>query len=276
MSEKVWFITGCATGFGAALAQMALDRGERVVATDKDIDALQHLRTLAPDKLLPLQLDVTQPGDISVAVAKAITGYGRIDVLVNNAGLGYGGAFEEMDLARNRLLFEVNILGMMALTQQVLPHMRQAGRGHLINVSSDSGIYGQPFQTAYTATKYAVEGFSEALSHELLMFGIKVTVIEPCGMFATAMPRDAVAEVERLASPDSPYYPLVQRALPGAKTNLENALPPSTVAEAILEVATLENPPLRRAVGLPERTGLLDLRRQMPDEDFINLIRSHL
>jgi NAD(P)-dependent dehydrogenase (short-subunit alcohol dehydrogenase family) len=276
MTQKVWMITGCATGFGAALAQMLLDRGERVVATDRRVDDLAHLRTIAPDLLLPVQLDVTVQGEISAAVTQAIAHYGRIDVLVNNAGLGWGGPFEEMDLARNRLLFEVNILGMMALTQAVLPHMRRQGGGHIINVSSDSGVYGQPFSTAYCATKYAVEGFSEALSHEVLPFGIKISIIEPCGMFATAMPRDAIAEVERMASADSPYYPLVQHALPGAQKNLAAANPPAMVAEAILEVAALDDPPLRRAVGNPDRTGLLDLRRQMPDQDFIKLIRANL
>lgn len=276
MTKRVWMITGCATGFGAALAQQVLDRGDTVIATDKDAEALRHLKTLAPDLLLPLGMDVTQPGEISVAVGKAVEAYGRIDVLVNNAGLGYGGPFEEMDLARNRLLFEVNILGMMAVTQAVLPHMRRAGQGHIINISSDSGIYGQPFSASYCATKYAVEGFSEALSHEILPFGLRVTVIEPCGMFATAMPRDAVEEVERMAAPASPYAPLIQHALPGVKHNLANALPPSQVAEAVIEVADLPQPPMRRAVGRPERTGLLDMRRQMPDEAFIALIRANL
>lgn len=276
MEKRVWMITGCATGFGAALAQMALDRGEIVVATDKDPEALRHLKSLAPDLLLPLGMDVTQPGEISVAVGKAIDAYGRIEVLVNNAGLGYGGPFEEMNLSRNRLIFEVNILGLMAVTQAVLPHMRRAGRGHIINISSDSGLYGQPFSAAYCATKYAVEGFSEALSHEVLPFGLHVTVIEPCGMFATAMPRDAVAEVEQMAAPDSPYYPLIQRALPGVKENLANALPPALVAEAVLAAADQAQPPLRRAVGRPERTALLDMRRQMPDEAFIGLIRANL
>lgn len=276
MSDRVWLITGCATGFGAVLAQHLLDQGERIAATDKTPEMLAHLNAPHPERLIRLQLDVTSESDIRQAVAQTMERFGRVDVLVNNAGLGWGGPFEEMPLALNRLLFEVNILGMMALTQAVLPIMRAQGGGHIINLSSDSGIYGQPFSTAYCATKHAVEGFSEALSHEVLAFGIKVTVIEPCGMFATAMPTEAIAQAEKNIRPDSAYYPLIAAALPSTKANLERANPPEMVAQAILEIANMPQPPLRRAVGQPERTGLLALRRQMPDEAFIQLIRDNL
>lgn len=276
MSDRVWLITGCATGFGAALAQLLLDRGERVVASDKNLSALDHLKASNPEQLLSVQLDVTSDNNIRDSITKTMAHFGRIDILVNNAGLGWGGPFEEMPLAHNRLLFEVNILGMMALTQAVLPIMRAQGGGHIINISSDSGIYGQPFSTAYCATKHAVEGFSESLSYEVMFFGIKVTVIEPCGMFATAMPTDAIAEVEKTVQPNSPYYTLIAAALTGTKTSLQNANPPEMVAHAIIEIANMPHPPLRHAVGQPDRTRLLELRRQMPDEAFIQLIRDNL
>jgi NAD(P)-dependent dehydrogenase (short-subunit alcohol dehydrogenase family) len=269
---KTWFITGCATGFGAELAgRLAAAAGVNLVATDKDPATLAYLPQ--QPSVMTLPLDVTRSGDISTGVAAALERFGQIDVLVNNAGLGWGGPFEEMDMAHNRLLFEVNILGMMALTQAVLPHMRGRASGHIINISSDSGIYGQPFSAAYCATKHAVEGFSESLSHEVLLYGIKVTVIEPCGMFQTAMPRDAVAAVERMTTPDSPYYPMIHATLPSVKQNLAEALPPSVVAEAVLEVAAMASPPMRLAVGKPDRTAIVAMRRQMPDEDFIVMLR---
>ncbi|XWX04029.1 SDR family oxidoreductase [Aggregatilineales bacterium SYSU G02658] len=269
---QAWLVTGCATGFGAALAQrLAQTPNVQLIATDRDAAALAYLP--ASERTLTLQLDVTQPADIQAAVAAALECFGAVDVLVNNAGLGWGGPFEEMDLALNRRLFEVNVLGMMALTHALLPHMRARGRGHIINISSDSGIYGQPFSTAYCASKHAVEGFSEALSHEVLPFGLHVTVIEPCGMFQTAMPRDAISAVERMANPDSPYYPMIQAMLPSVKQNLTQALPPEMVAEAILEVANMTPPPMRRAVGKPEKTAIVEMRRQMPDEAFIATLR---
>ncbi len=272
MTEKVWFITGCATGFGAALAQHLAETGLQVAVTDRDRDSLNTLPQ-APH-VLKLQLDVTDVAQIHDAVAQTLAHFGRIDVLVNNAGMGWGGPFEEMSLELNRRLFEVNILGMMALTQVVVPHMRAQRGGHIINISSDSGIYGQPFSTAYCATKHAVEGFSESLSHELYPFNVRVTVIEPCGMFATAMPRDAVAMVEKMTSPESAYYPIISAMLPGVKANLANASSPSLVVDAILEVSALADPPMRKPVGTPDRTGIVEMRQQMPDEIFVKTMRA--
>ncbi len=269
---RTWFLTGCATGFGAALARRLAGQPDvQVAATDRDVAALNDLPT--HERVLKLQLDVTQQAEIEAAVRAALAHFGRVDVLVNNAGLGWGGPFEEMDLALNRRLFEVNVLGMMALTHALLPHMRRQGRGHIINISSDSGIYGQPFSAAYCATKHAVEGFSEALSHEVLPFGLRVTIVEPCGMFQTAMPRDAVQTVERMTTADSPYFLMIQAMLPSVKQSLAEALSPEVVVDAILEVAAAGEPPLRCAVGKPDKTAVLAMRRQMPDEAFITTLR---
>jgi NAD(P)-dependent dehydrogenase (short-subunit alcohol dehydrogenase family) len=269
---RTWFLTGCATGFGAALARRLADQPDvQLVATDRDVTALNDLPT--HERVLKLQLDVTQQAEIEAAVRAALAHFGRVDVLVNNAGLGWGGPFEEMDLALNRRLFEVNVLGMMALTHALLPHMRRQGRGHIINISSDSGIYGQPFSAAYCATKHAVEGFSEALSHEVLPFGLRVTIVEPCGMFQTAMPRDAIQTVERMTTADSPYFLMIQAMLPSVKQSLAEALSPEAVVDAILEVAAAAEPPLRCAVGKPDKTAVLAMRRQMPDEAFIATLR---
>ncbi len=272
-AQRVWLITGCATGFGALLAQAVLDRGERVAATDKDADALAHLKPQDPAQLLTVAMNVADEASVRRGVQAVLDRFGRVDVLVNNAGLGIGGPFEEMDMARVRRVFDVNILGMMAVTQAVLPTMRRQGGGRIINLSSDSGVVGFPFQNVYTATKFAVEGWSECLAHEVYPFNISITLIEPCGMFKTAMPSGAIAEAAQRNSPASPYYERVKGLAETMGPAWEASTDPMEVPKAILEVADLAAPPLRRRVGPADRTGLLSLRRQLPDEDFVQLIR---
>ena len=167
MSSRVWLITGCATGFGALLAQQVLDRGEVVVATDKNVTALEHLQPPDASLLLTAQIDVTNDDEIRQGVDAALDRFGKIDVLVNNAGVGHGGPIEEATMDQVRFVMNVNALGMIAVTKAVLPHMRARGEGHIINISSDSGKVGFPFQGLYTAAKHAVEGFSEVLWHEV-------------------------------------------------------------------------------------------------------------
>jgi NAD(P)-dependent dehydrogenase (short-subunit alcohol dehydrogenase family) len=272
---NTWLITGCATGFGALLARMALDRGDTVVATDRDTAALAHLAHGARGRLLALPLDVTDPASVAAAAEAALARFGPPDVLVNNAGLGDAGPFEEADPERVRLLFEVNTFGVIRVTQALLPAMRARGSGHIINISSDSGVVGWPFQSIYCATKHAVEGFSESLSHEIAPFGLKVTLVEPCGFFRTAMPIGALAEAKRRLRETSPYYAMVAARIAAAEAVLPEASDPRLVPEAILELADMPDPPLRRPVGPPERTGLLAARQAMPDEAFVRMIRTH-
>ncbi len=273
-SQRVWLITGCATGFGARLAQAVLDRGEMVVATDRSVELLGHLRAPNPQHLLALAMDVTRSDQIRAAVQAAIDRFGRIDILVNNAGLGHGGPLEEAGEADIRRLFDVNIIGMMLVTQAVLPHMRAAGHGHVINLSSDSGVVGFPFQGVYTATKHAVEGFSDCLYQEVTPFGIHVSVVQPCGMFKTAMPAGAIAGAKQSIAPDSPYYDRALRMAAELEADWEKSTDPQEVASAILEVADADPPPLRRRVGPPDRTGLLGLRQQMSHEELVKFIYS--
>jgi acetolactate synthase-1/2/3 large subunit len=273
MASKVWFVTGCATGFGALLAQRLLDRGDTVVATDKDVTALAHLHAGDPARLLALQLDVRREDEIAAAVDAALARYQKIDVLVNNAGVGHGGPIEEASMGQVRFVMDVNALGVMAVTKAVLPHMRTRGEGHIINLSSDSGKVGFPFQGLYTAAKHAVEGFSEVLWHEVSPFGVRVTLIEPCGMFRTAMPRDAIDGALRDVKPDSPYYAWASHMGQEMKAGWEHCTDPGLVVDAILEVADAAQPPLRRRAGLPDRTGLVGLRNQMPEEEFVDFVR---
>jgi NAD(P)-dependent dehydrogenase (short-subunit alcohol dehydrogenase family) len=272
---RTWLITGCATGFGALLAQTLLDRGERVVATDRSAPALAHLRAPHPDRLLTLPLDVTDDAQIEHAIAAAVGSFGRIDVLVNNAGLGLGGPFEEVSLERVRQLFAVNVIGLMAVTRAVLPQLRAQGNGRVINLSSDSGLVGWRFQAVYGATKHAVEGFSESLAFEVAPFGIDVVLIEPCGFFATPLPASAISEAVSTLRADSPYRRAVEATLGGISDRMAEAQDPRLVVDAIMAAAEDPRPSLRRPVGQRDRVDLIAMRRRMPDEEFLALIRSN-
>ncbi len=175
----VWFITGCSTGFGLELARQAIARGYRTVVTARDPARLQGFA--AGDRVLVLKLDVTRPDAVSAAVQAAEARFGAIDVLVNNAGIGYFAAIEEGDAAEVRKMFDVNVFGLTAMIQAVLPGMRQRRRGCIVNLSSLAGVRGMPALGQYNATKFAVEGLSEALRREVEPLGIQVMVVNPSG-----------------------------------------------------------------------------------------------
>lgn len=183
-SSPVWFITGCSSGFGRALVERVLARGWRVVATARDAAAITGLAGGTEDSVLTLPLDVTRHDQVEAAVQAAIARFGRIDVLVNNAGYGYQSSVEEGVDAEIRAQFEANVFGLFDLTRMVLPHMREARSGHILNISSVAGFVGFPGSGYYAATKHAVEGWSDALVSEVEPLGLKVTCVEP-GPFRT-------------------------------------------------------------------------------------------
>ncbi|MDR5815273.1 oxidoreductase [Caballeronia sp. LZ033] len=180
----VWFITGCSTGFGRALAGLIAARGWRVVATARDASSLAELARGAEDRVLALALDVTRSADIEAAVAAARAKFGRIDVLVNNAGYGYQATAEEGVEAEIREQFDTNVFGLFAMTRAVLPVMRAQRSGNVINISSVAGFIGFPGSGYYAASKHAVEGWSDSLRAEVAPLGIGVTCVEP-GPFRT-------------------------------------------------------------------------------------------
>jgi len=180
----VWFISGCSTGFGHALAKRVLAQGHRAVVTARGADRVADLIADAPDRGLALDLDVTDAGQIANAVKAAETRFGRIDVLVNNAGYGYQSSVEEGVEAEIRAQFDANVFGLFALTRAVLPGMRTRRRGHIINITSVAGLVGFPSSGYYAASKHAVEGWSDALLVELAPLGLRVTCVEP-GPFRT-------------------------------------------------------------------------------------------
>jgi NAD(P)-dependent dehydrogenase (short-subunit alcohol dehydrogenase family) len=179
IEPPVWFITGCSTGFGLELAKQAIEHGYRTVMTARDPSKLEGYG--ATDNVLVLKLDVTQPDQVAAAVTAAQARFGGIDVLVNNAGIGYFAAIEEGEVAEVRKMFEVNVFGLTAMIQAVLPGMRQCHSGCIVNVASLAGLRGFPALGQYNATKFAVEGLSEALRQEVEPLGIRVMVVEPSG-----------------------------------------------------------------------------------------------
>jgi len=183
-ADPVWLVTGCSTGFGHALAERILARGWRVVATARGADRVADLVSLAPDRALAVDLDVTDPAQVSAAVAAATQRFGRVDVLVNNAGYGYQSSVEEGDEAEIRAQFDANVFGLFAMTRAVLPGMREQRGGAIVNITSVAGLVGFPASGYYAASKHAVEGFSDALAAEVSPLGISVTCIEP-GPFRT-------------------------------------------------------------------------------------------
>lgn len=242
MTKKAWFITGCATGFGRALAEAALARGAQVAVTDRSREAVADLGERYPDTALALGLDVTKPDQVRGALDAAFDRFGRLDVLVNNAGYAVQAAVEEADMPAVRAMFEVNFFGMVDIIQAALPRLRAQGGGHIINFASVGGRVSGPLVALYCASKYAVEGLCEGLALEVAGFGIKVTAVEP-GAFATRFGATAVPPKNPVAA----YEPLHEQTRAMVSGLAQGN--PADLAAAILELADAQNPPLRFVGG---------------------------
>jgi NAD(P)-dependent dehydrogenase (short-subunit alcohol dehydrogenase family) len=179
--EKVWLITGCSTGFGRELAKLTLELGYKVGVASRKTEDVKDIVAGYPDTALALKLDVTKSDEIKSAVGQLKQKFGRVDVLVNNAGIGYFGAIEESEEAEVRRMFEINFFGLANMTKEVLPLMRAQRSGHIVNIASIGGFVGFPGVGFYNATKFAVDGYSDALAKETAPLGIKVIVIAPSG-----------------------------------------------------------------------------------------------
>ncbi|WP_316149642.1 oxidoreductase [Cupriavidus sp. BIC8F] len=245
--QKVWFITGASRGLGAEIAKAALAAGDRVVATGRDPDHVRAALSKEDDHLLVMRLDVTREAEVQAAVDAALQQFGRIDVLVNNAGYGHLGFFEEATAADVNMQFDSNVFGLMHVTRAVLPAMRTARAGRIFNLSSLAGMRGSAFSPLYCASKFAVEGFSEALAEELAPFGIRVTIIAP-GPFRTDFLSARSLQVAGAELPD--YAPTRDtiRATFEAR-NGRQAGDPLKLAAAVVELANHPHPPLRFVAG---------------------------
>jgi NAD(P)-dependent dehydrogenase (short-subunit alcohol dehydrogenase family) len=245
-SSRVWFITGSSTGFGRVLAEILLKRGERVVVTARSPDQIQDLVAGYKDTGLALALDVTQPPQIAAAVAEAEKFFGRIDVLVNNAGYGYLASVEEGEEAEVRAMFDTNFFGLIAVTQAVLPGMRARRTGHILNISSIGGLVANPSTGYYSATKFAVEAISESLAKEVEPLGIWVTAIEP-GPFRT----DWAGRSLKVAKASIPDYADTAGARSRQINERSGKQPgdPVRAAEAMITIVEADQPPRNLFLG---------------------------
>ncbi len=246
MSAHVWFVTGASRGFGLEITRLAIARGDAVVAAARDPESVE--RALGRnDRLLAVPLDVTDERQTQQATAAALDRFNRIDVLVNNAGRGLLGAVEEASAPEVRAVFAVNVDGLLAVTRAVLPSMRKRRSGHIINISSVGGFSASPGWGVYCATKFAVEGLSEALHAELAPLGIHVTAIEP-GTFRTDF-LDA-SSLQRVAGNIDDYTATAGETRRWAEnTNHGQLGDPVKAAAAIIAIGTSAMPPLRLQLG---------------------------
>ena len=244
-TPRTWFITGCSRGFGREWAIAALERGDRVAATARDLSTLDDLVTKYGDALLPIQLDVTDRDADFAAVRQAHEHFGGLDIVVNNAGYGQFGFVEELSEEEFRDQMETNVFGAMWVTQAALPFMREQRSGRILQVSSIGGVSAFPNIGAYHASKWALEGFSQALAAEVASFGIHVTLIEPGG-FST----DWAGPSSKHTTP-LPAYDEVRQAFEEARAKRNTSGPgdPVSSAEALLRVVDADQPPLRVFFG---------------------------
>ena len=245
-NSKVWFITGSNSGFGRSLTEAVLEKGDKVVATTRHPEQIEDLVKQYADTVKAVSLDITKADEISSAIDTAIATFGSIDVLVNNAGFGTLGAVEEVDAEQVRRQFEVNCFGTLNLTKALLPHFRQRNSGHILNVSSVGGFTAFPGTGIYCATKFAIEGYSEALAKEIAPLGIKLTLVEP-GAFRTEFAGDS------LATPDTQIDDYAETAHKfvemQSQSSGEQPGDPDKAAQAMIKVVESDNPPMRLVLG---------------------------
>ncbi len=252
--EKTWLITGCSSGLGQSLAQAVAARGDRLVATARNPETLQELARQFPQTVRVSALDVTRPETARAAVALAQEAFGGLDVLVNNAGYGLIGAIEEVVPDEYRPMFEVNVFGLIEVTRAALPVLRQRHGGRIVNLSSGAGIAGAPGSGYYNASKFAVEGLSEALDQEVTPLGLRVIIVEP-GPFRTAflgrsitMARHQIKDYDQTAG---------RRRVYRETSDGKQAGDPAKAVAVILKAIDSENPPLHLPVG-PIAHGIAD------------------
>ncbi len=242
----VWFITGCSTGFGRDLAEALIADGYRVVATARNTEDIADLARMGGDRVLALPLDVTDDAQAEAAVAQALARFGRIDVLVNNAGIGYFGAIEESVEAEVRRMFEINFWGLARMTEKVLPSMRARRAGTIVNISSVGGIRASAGVGYYNATKFAVDGWSEALATEVNPLSIRVLIVAPSAFRTDWAGRSANEIVDPIED-----YAATAGARRAQIRGWSGAQPgdPKRAAKAIIDAVEAETPPLRLLLG---------------------------
>jgi NAD(P)-dependent dehydrogenase (short-subunit alcohol dehydrogenase family) len=261
-AKPVALVTGASSGIGRSAAMALVAAGFEVVGTGRDTSGIAPL-----DGVRFLDLDITSDESVSMAVGHVIDRFGRLDVLVNNAGTGAAGAAEESSVAQDQRVFDINFFGLVRMTKAALPHMRAAGTGRIINVSSVLGLVPAPFMASYAATKHAIEGYSESVDHEVREHGIRVLLVEP-GWTRTSLDAKAIqpdAPLSTYAAQRRVFDSVIERAMAGGDD-------PAIVADAIVAAATDPKPKLRYTAG--STAGRVSaLRRFVPTRVFDRQIR---
>ena len=245
-TSRTWFITGASTGFGRLLAEEVLKSGGKVVATARRFDKVADLEEKYPRNARTFALDVTDAAQIHSVVAQAVTGFSPVDVLVNNAGFGIAGAIEEATEDEFMPVYDTNVFGLIRVTQELLPHMRQRRSGHILNLSSIGGLAASPGWGYYQSTKFAVEGLTEALAAEVAPLGIHVTAIEPGPFRTDFLGRSGVEAANRIADYDATAGN-ARRYM--SDQDGKQAGDPLRAVRAMIAVVESPNPPLRLLLG---------------------------
>jgi NAD(P)-dependent dehydrogenase (short-subunit alcohol dehydrogenase family) len=272
-NHKVAIVTGSSSGIGYETSLMLARNGFLTYATMRNLNKAENIKLVATKENLPIrinQLDVTDDISVKNAVQAILSETGRIDVLVNNAGYGLNGAFEDLAMDEIKAQYETNVFGFIRTTQSVLPIMRRQKSGIIVNISSGAGRFGFPGGSAYVSTKFAVEGLSESMSYELEPFGIKVVIVEP-GVIRTNF---VTVVAKKSQDPNSAYSQIMQKTATVFESLMANASSPDLVAKVVLNAVTNENPNLRYLAGKDVET-LLDSKRNMSDEEFYKMMKQN-
>ena len=250
--SKVWFVTGSSRGFGRSFVEAALSRGDKVAATARNAGDLDDLASSYGDAVFPLKLDVTEKAAVFETVRQAKDRFGRLDIIVNNAGYGLFGAVEELTDQQLRNEFETNVIGALSVVQAALPYLREQGAGHIIQMSSIAGVIAMPLGGGYHASRWALEALSESLAQEVAGFGIRVTLVEPSA-FATRSGKNPDPFTDGVQAKAEPIYDSVRdgvrRRIAKPMTNQTDTGDPAAAAQALLRLVDSDSPPLRVFFG---------------------------
>ena len=275
-TDKVAVVTGSSTGIGYETSLILSRNGFLTYATMRNLNKSENIKSVATKENLPIQirqLDVTDEVSVTNAIQAISSEAGRIDVLVNNAGYGLNGAFEDLAIDEIKAQYETNVFGLIRTTQAVLPIMRRQKSGTIVNTSSGAGRFGFPSSSAYVSTKFAVEGLSESMSYELEPFGIRVVIVEP-GVIKTNF-LDGVVIAKKSKDQNSPYSQMMQKVTTGFEEMMKNASSPDVVAKVVLNAIRDKNPNLRYLAG-SDVEKWLGGKRKAADEELYKMMKQNL
>lgn len=273
MNRKVAIVTGSSSGIGLDASVTLAQNGFLTYATMRNLDKSSIVKAAVDKEQLPIkvvQLDVTDDHSVKDAIRDIVSENKRIDVLINNAGFGLVGAFEDFSIDEIKDQYETNVFGLIRVTQAVLPIMREQKSGIIVNISSGAGLFGYPGGSAYVSSKFAIEGLSESISYELDQFGIKVVLIEP-GFIKTNF-SNAMVIAKKAQDPSSPYSPMMQKIQTSSNEMTKNGSSVDVVSKAILKAVTSERPDLRYLAGKDVETWAAN-KKTMSDSQFHDMMQ---